>query len=418
MAVGWTGSYLCPAVISGAGGSQHIETDFGAVGDGSTDDTTAYGNALTWLGGAPHRVLNFGVAKTYIINATSGPCGSLTGKSFFKMLGNGSSLKQKNGMSVYFGAFGLDLITCADAVLDSLIFDGNRANRTPAEQEGHPLALHDCDRISLLNCSFKNSAGSDGLMLSGIGTAESDPTKFTTDTLIYNCIADNNYRGGIFLRDVRGTNGTQIRGGTVSNTNGTNPEFGIGCEPNTGAAGSSNILVEGVTFTGNNGTHAYFTNGFAPCSNITVRGCYMGDTGGATWKSAAGVDCAADYMEVYSNDVENLTAATASVFNIQGFASITGIDVYNNHLNTINVGNSGFRTNLAGPGPHTIHDNVGFAITAPSGFVNNFDSSHVTATNNNGASGSPTHASPLPPSYTDLSACATTALRLRAARMM
>lgn len=393
---GYVGARLQPTTITGAGGTNSTDTDWGAVGDGSTDDTTALRNALTWLGGAAHRILNFGAGKTYIVNAASGACLSMTSKSFFKINLNGSTIKQKNGMSVYFGAFGIDLITCTDAVITTGTIDGNRANRTPAEQEGHPLALHDCDRIAMVDLTCKNTAGSDNIMISGIGTAETDTTKFCTDILLLRVTCDNGYRGGLFFRNVYNA---QVLGGSYKNANGTAPEFGIAIEPNAGSGGGSdgvhNILIMGASFSGNRGVNVY-ASATVPCRRISMLGCTV-DAGGVdnSGNNAAGFSWGGGAFDgwVAYNVFQNINTIMRAIINIQGgfvTGDASGLVVEKNGFNTMNAASVEIYVHSASGSGNIIRNNTGFALSDT--FVQNDGTATVSGNVTQGSAFTPTPA--------------------------
>src|SRR5262249_19141703 len=150
------------------------------------------------------------------------------------------------------------------AVTD-LTFDGNRANRSPAEVWAHNVILEDANNFSFSQVNSINAVV-DGFYLSA--SNPSDRSTYTQNGLFLNCRADNGFRQGMSI--INGEN-IQVIGGAYNNTHGTAPAAGIDVEANSGTTvpGNHNILIRGVTFTGNDG-YGIQLDPMGQPTNITV----------------------------------------------------------------------------------------------------------------------------------------------------
>ncbi len=393
---GATAPLLCPVSVTGS------TINVSAFVADPNNAGAGIQNALNALASGGNNILSFTAGVTYIVNSFP----TITGKNGWKIVGNGATIKAANGLAVSFGNHQLKITTCTDWVVDTLYFDGNRANRSVAEQEGHPVGVYDCDRGSFLSCRFDNSPGSDGIQLSGIGTQEADPTKFCTDILLFNCSSDNCYRGGLFVRNAYNV---QVRGGSYTNANGTAPEFGIAIEPNVGSGGGSDacrdILIEGVTFSGNKGVHVYCSQ-TVPVRRVTMKGCRLNATGpDDSGNNAAGFSWGGGAFDgwVTGNTFENITTIMRAVINVQGgfvAGDASGLVVENNSFNTMNAAFSIIYVHSASGAGNIIRNNTGFALSDT--FVVNDGTASVS---NNTTVGARTDPSPTPPTSTSLSHC-------------
>lgn len=260
---------------------------FGAVGNGTTDDSAAL-QAMFNAG----KSIRFKSGATYIINEQI----EIASKTNFAIYGNGATIKAKDGMTVGSGTRLLYLTDCTDFSFENLILDGNRTNRTPAETTSHLFNLQNCKRWKLDSVSANNGT-TDGFYI-GPGD-KADRATYCEDWTMLNCFADNNYRQGASI--INAENG-QVVGGAYTNTNGISPSAGIDVEADVGTATPSN---RGITFTnvecsGNDGFGLTTSSRGTPYG-IVAQGCRFSnnDLGGAS----AGCDmtflgCTFDTMSV------------------------------------------------------------------------------------------------------------------------
>lgn len=146
--------------------------DFGAVGDGTTDDTAAIQLAFTQTpaGGAV-----FFPAGTYLVSPTSVSAYilSITNKSTFSICGQGVSsvIKVKNGAGNYKGIIGLanTTVELTGFHADSLSFDHNRQNNVLASAADYEGKLRSTisnysstagyNQIFITDCTIRNADG-------------------------------------------------------------------------------------------------------------------------------------------------------------------------------------------------------------------------------------------------------------------
>jgi len=222
--------------------------DFGAVGDGSTDDTDAILDAIAAMP-ANGSGLYF-PPGTYIVNSDYVNGLKFNGKSNFVLNGYGATIKVKNGAAVTTNHEVMFFINCQNGAINGLTIDGNRANRTiTIETASHCLSITDyCSNIVVNDVVCQNST-SDGLYVSTtvLGTQASYPT----DIVLNNCIADNAYRNGL---SAIGSLRLTVNGGEYKNTNGTLPECGIDVEPDAGYTfGNRQTVINGARLFNNDG---------------------------------------------------------------------------------------------------------------------------------------------------------------------
>jgi len=236
--------------------------DFGAVGDGFTDDTVAIQAAIAAADNL------YWPEGTYLVNTASNAMVP-TSKTGMWWSGYGATIKAKDGATAAGNALMLRLFNCTDVVIEGLTLDGNRDNRSAFASSSHCIQINDGDNITLRDVVVKNSTY-DGIYVRGTtpGTESTYPTKILLD----NVVVDNAYRNGLSLI---GANGVTIRGGRFTNTNGTAPQAGIDIEPNPSDTYSvKNVLIDGAHFENNTGTGITITGNSGLLSeNIRIVNC-------------------------------------------------------------------------------------------------------------------------------------------------
>ena len=187
---------------------------FGAVGDGVTDDTVAFNDALQSTSVLYLR------NTTYAINPDIGiQCANKT------IIGNGATIKAlpsgKQGYSI------INIENSAHASIENLTIIGDRNEHTGTGGEwGHGIDIEDSLNVTVNNVTVKNCWG-DGIY---IGNASDDTPKAQCKNIkILNCVISNNRRNNI---SVISADGFLIDNCTIENCNGTNPESGIDIEVN------------------------------------------------------------------------------------------------------------------------------------------------------------------------------------------
>ena len=190
--------------------------DFGAAGDGITDDTDAINKALEHS-----NVLNMN-AKTYLVSAN--PETAIAISAHNKVInGNGATIKIKPVTGEYYRIIDVT----GSATISNLTIIGERDEHIGTSGEwGKGINICKCDHAHIENVTVKNCWG-DGMYL-GSDTTETHDTGCNNVT-ITNCLIDNNRRNGISVIDC---DNFVIDGCTISNSNGTNPQTGIDIERN------------------------------------------------------------------------------------------------------------------------------------------------------------------------------------------
>lgn len=215
--------------VSGAIKNSEVYPEwFGAIGDGTTDDTTSIQKALNF------KNVNFST-KTYITDPLY-----LVSNSTIYMTPN-TILKAKTG----YGR--LDCLLNIDDI-SNVTIHGNYGTiqMLRAEySEEYNYAVSICGGSKIRINDLNSIDAGDGFY---VGASKSVLTTPSSDVYISNCYADNNLRNGLSIVSGRNVN---ILGGKYSNSNGMNPQFGIDIEPNTTDDWMENINLIGVTTEGN-----------------------------------------------------------------------------------------------------------------------------------------------------------------------
>lgn len=222
--------------------------DYGATGDGTTDDTNAILAAIAAMpssGGAL-----FFPASTYFVNSDNLNGLKFNGKSNFVVEGYGATIKVKAGASVVGGYEVMSFFNCSNGAINGLTIDGNRANRTiPGETSAHLLTIcTSCSQITVNDVIAVNSPA-DGFLITTFDFTVA--ATYPTDITLVNCVADNAYRNGLSsIGSLRLT----LRGGEYKNTNGTSPKCGIDIEPDAGYTfGNRDTIIDGARLFNNDG---------------------------------------------------------------------------------------------------------------------------------------------------------------------
>jgi hypothetical protein len=222
--------------------------DYGATGDGVTDDTNAILAAIAAM--PVNGAALFFPARTYIVNSDNFNGLKIDGKSNFVVEGYGATIKVKAGASVVGGYEVMSFFNCSNGAINGLTIDGNRANRTiPGETSAHLLTIcTSCSQITVNDVIAVNSPA-DGFLITTFSFTVA--ATYPTDITLVNCVADNAYRNGLSsIGSLRLT----LRGGEYKNTNGTLPKCGIDIEPDAGYTfGNRDTIIDGVRLFNNDG---------------------------------------------------------------------------------------------------------------------------------------------------------------------
>ena len=222
--------------------------EFGAKGDGITDDTEAIQNAIDTNKNIiiPNGVYLIDATKIRIENFGDDLVCGLLLKSDQHIKGETSTiLKVKTNNSERYSIFGVQNVN--NVVIDNIKFAGDRLTHEGVTGEyGYGVHISTSNNITLNNCSAVDFWG-DGFFIGC--TNHTDKNTEPRHITLNNCYANNNRRQGL---SITSGNNVYINGGSYSNTNGTEPASGIDIEPNNYATTPSNITFNNVEFKENN----------------------------------------------------------------------------------------------------------------------------------------------------------------------
>lgn len=205
-------------------------------------------------------------------------------KSRFKLYGNGYAIRIADGAATGYGGSALYFVGCSDFEVIDLVADGNRDNRTPANDAGHVIVVDKCHNWRFTRVQANNGtcdgfliyAGSEGNG-SGIGgavTLDDCPSHWVMDE----CIALGCWRQGLSVIEGRYA---KISGGRYGLTSGAwdteaGPCAGIDLEPDDYPGRPENRIdfvdIDNVLFDQNQGPGLLITN-INGVRNIRVRDC-------------------------------------------------------------------------------------------------------------------------------------------------
>lgn len=194
--------------------------EYGAVGDGVTDDTQAVQDALN----SGKNVL---IENTYLITADPGVSWhhGLSVPSNTIIDGHGSIVMAGNAYTNYDV---LNVYNVSNVIIRNITIVGDRDTHTGLSGEwGMGIGVGSSDTVRIENVTMKNCWG-DGLY---IGKLSDDPVADNKNIKVVNCTITNNRRNNVSI--IHGDD-ILIDGCTITNANGVAPQRGIDIEPDSG----------------------------------------------------------------------------------------------------------------------------------------------------------------------------------------
>ena len=291
--------------------------DFGAIGDGITDDTETINNAITYAheNGIEEVYVPKGV---YMIKAHDG-------ETIVYGLRGGIALKDNIKLRLDVNTIlkaipndneGYNIIRARNVENIKIIggtIEGERNEHTGTTGEwGHGINIRDCTNV-YINTKVINCWG-DGIFLGG----GSNPT---INAIVENTICDNNRRQGMSVVNVENI---KVYNSVFSNTNGTYPEAGIDLEPSNLNESVINVVIKDCYFEGNMKTGLLSHGKFGRIEDIFVANCVFKN-------NESGVRLEEEYTKnihllnnkVYGSTFRGLTVShNASNITIDGLTTI------------------------------------------------------------------------------------------------
>jgi parallel beta-helix repeat protein len=279
--------------------------DFGAVGDGVTDDADAINAAVTYANSIGGGVITF-PSGTYMVNAA----GNFTGiqmKSGVYLDLTGAKLKALSANSANYRLVAFQEVSGCGIIGGEI--EGDRATNSATGEQGHCVfVILNCSRLLFQNITISNAFG-DGIYLG----------RLCSDLKVSNCTVTNNRRNNI---SVVSASNVFIDGCDISNANGTLPEAGIDVEPNPGDAVSSNVVISNCHIYGNAHEGVAFP---APAptpliENAIVSNCHIYNNGTQGIRASYVKNLEVSGCVIYGNGGGGIydTSALATSLNIDG----------------------------------------------------------------------------------------------------
>lgn len=231
---------------------------YGAVGDGVTDDTNAFKEAITAVGDSGTLFVPNG---TYLVSDAI----PLVSNMVLAGAANAVIVRAANNLENYEV---VAIHNVENVTVRNLTIKGERATHTGTTGEwGNVVSIKGSKNIRIEDCVCSNGWG-DGVY---IGTGNNG----CENVSIVDCTIDNNRRNGI---SVINCEGIHVKGCTISNTQGVTPQMAIDFECNDANESVTNAIIENCVFKDNkfgvgtgNGSNLY---------EIIVRNCsFYGNQG-------------------------------------------------------------------------------------------------------------------------------------------
>ena len=215
--------------------------DFGATGDGSTDDTAAIQAAIDAVDAAGSGVLVFPAGNTYVIT------GQLTFEdmSDFEVVLSGATLKADDTFSIGESASLLYFHRCTNWGVTGGIIDGNKSGRRVDGATG--FYVFNVRIKAGSHATWRNVYIKDGAMdclyinVESVGYGDGE---LPYDMTFHGCTCDGANRNGLSI-----VGGRQLRffGCTFKNTKGEDPSSGVDIEPN--ADSTADAWADSIEYT-------------------------------------------------------------------------------------------------------------------------------------------------------------------------
>lgn len=251
-----------------ARGSSFINVaNYGAVGDGATDCTTAFQNAINALPSGGGTV--YVPPGDYVIDPTRNV--RLRSKMHLKIHSDARLRAKRNSAD---RAYVLMVYKVSDVEISGGQIIGDRYNHLGTTGEwGHGIMVRGSSRVTVRDIRLSDCWG-DGMSIGG-AMVEGAPTIPCNDVVVCNVVSTNNRRQGLTIGCSRGV---KVYDSEFSNSNGIAPQAGIDIEPDKNdLLTTDSVHIENCLIRNNkgNGIVAY-----KRVTNVTVKKCTVEYNGG------------------------------------------------------------------------------------------------------------------------------------------
>jgi hypothetical protein len=326
--------------------------DFGAVGDGVTDDTVAFLAAMT---AAPNIYVPEGI---YCVDAGNSSGCLITSGTGYNVYGDGEkSIIKRFSYNPASSCINFDSGSSSafidDVKFSNLKFLGDVATLGHDETYGHLLRMNGVRRAVVEKCYFEGPGGDAILIGSGPGGALSERHNF--DIVIRDCVFNGvlyGVTGGRNAISVIDVDGILIEGNSFRDWSRDDMPGTIDFEPNYSFGVVKNVRVANNKFTNTAGTGGHVV--FA-CDNIPTANQQNWVVTGNEFSGATGTSGAAVYLltekvtpSVPSTAGQNIIVSNNTATNCNWFVdkfkgSVNGITISNNVVNSSGVNQGAIR---------------------------------------------------------------------------
>ncbi len=298
--------------------------EFGATGNGVTDDTSAIQSALDWA--STNKATIIFNAGTYLIDSDAN---TLSGDKYGVHVKDnthvhfekGAVLQSETNSSTHYAVM---MVSGDDILIDGAgTLIGDRTTHTGSTGEyGHVLDVRNSDRVIIKDVTVKDGWG-DGLY---VGSHVTDG-ETCNDITISNVTCLTNRRNNCSIVDV---DTCFIDNCRFDGANGTAPQAGIDIEPNTGDS-CKNITLVNCSATGNTGNGFLTVGNAASVFRVSFSNCISisNSLNGFQVKNS-------DYV-VFSNCHATSNTENGIYLNITDDSSISNCTSSGNTLSGINI---------------------------------------------------------------------------------
>ncbi|MFC3267547.1 right-handed parallel beta-helix repeat-containing protein [Vulcaniibacterium thermophilum] len=286
--------------------------NYGAVGNGSTNDTAAIQRAINALPSTGGTV--YIPAGTYMIDAVK----SIRLRSKMHLqLDPGAKLVAIPNAALKAYVVLADKVTDIEISGGQIIGERYRHQRTDGEW-GHAIFIRGSKRVTIRDIRVADCFG-DGISLGAAPVWQSAPI-YSEDVAIANVVSTNNRRQALTIGRAKYV---EVRDSEFSNSNGVKPQTGIDIEPDEGGV-AYKINIQDCVIKGNK---TYGMLAYKGAQSVTVRNCTIERNG-----SCGLVTVGARSVTISANTVRDNSATGIFIQDGTNGCTISGNTFYDNYL--------------------------------------------------------------------------------------